>query len=89
MNVHKSNDETARRQEEATHCRELERAKQLCADSSTASGGGYRLAPPRIVQGFKIEAVKHKLSTSWFLYGGTQRAAAEGTDERAKTARSC
>ena len=57
---HKSDDETARRQGNPTHCREQERAKQQCADSSTASGGGNPLAPPRSSTRIKVEAVKQK-----------------------------
>jgi hypothetical protein len=56
--LHKSGDETARRQGNPTHSREQERAKQQCVDSSTASGGGYPLAPPRSSTRIKVEAVK-------------------------------
>lgn len=47
-----------RRQGNPTHCNNQERAKQQCADSSTASGGGYPLAPPRSQTGIRVEAVK-------------------------------
>jgi len=66
----------------ATHCRELERAKQLCADRSTASGGGYRLAPPRIVQGFRIEAVKHRVEHQFWFLLRRYAACSSGRDRR-------
>ncbi|KAH8628580.1 hypothetical protein IG631_15837 [Alternaria alternata] len=68
---HKSEYETARRQGNPTHCREQERAKQQCADSSTASGGGYPLAPPRSLQGSKLRRLNRTWVPLFVLCGGT------------------